>query len=96
MKRRPSWTAWRENLEETLPNLLKPADVTRLERLLVRFVSVVPKEYHNGVDNGQVTIPLEYQEAVQFVQQAQGLVNELGARRGGAICRCHIRNITPN
>ncbi len=70
-------TAWRENLEETLPNLLKPADVTRLERLLVRFVTVVPKEYHNGVDNGQVTIPLEYQEAVQFVQQAQGLVNEL-------------------
>ncbi len=69
--------AWRENLEETLPNLLKPADVTRLERLLVRFVSVVPKEFRNGVDNGQVTIPLEYQEAVQFVQQSQGLVNEL-------------------
>ncbi len=69
--------SWRENLEATLPNLLKPADVTRLERLLVRFVSVVPKEYHNGVDNGQVTIPLEYQEAVQFTQQAQGLVNEL-------------------
>ena len=70
-------SAWRENLEESLPNLLKPADITRLERLLVRFVSVVPKEYHNGVDNGHVTIPLEYQEAVQFVQQAQGLVNEL-------------------
>ena len=69
--------SWRESLEETLPNLLKPADITRLERLLVRFVSVVPKEYHNGVDNGQVTIPLEYQEAVQFVQQAQSLVNEL-------------------
>ena len=69
--------SWRENLEETLPNLLKPADVTRLERLLVRFVSVVPKEYRNGVENGQVLIPLEYQEAVQFVQQAQGLVNEL-------------------
>ena len=70
-------TSWRENLEETLPNLLKPADITRLERLLVRFVSVVPKEYRNGVENGQVLIPLEYQEAVQFIQQAQGLVNEL-------------------
>ncbi len=68
---------WRESLEETLPNLLKPADITRLERLLVRFVSVVPKEYRNGVENGQVLIPLEYQEAVQFIQQAQGLVNEL-------------------
>ncbi len=70
-------TAWREGLEESLPNLLKPADITRLERLLVRFVKVVPKEYRNGVDNGQITIPLEYQEAVQFVEQAQGLVNEL-------------------
>lgn len=70
-------TAWRDRLEETLPNLLKPADVKRLERLLVRFVSVVPKEYRNGVENGRVIIPLEYQEAVQFVQQAQGLVNEL-------------------
>lgn len=69
--------SWRESVEETLPNLLKPADVTRLERLLVRFVSVVPKEYRNGVENGKVLIPLEYQEAVQFVQQAQGLVNEL-------------------
>lgn len=70
-------TAWREGLEETLPNLLKPADITRLERLLVRFVSVVPKEYRNGVTNGQILIALEYQEAVQFIQQAQGLVNEL-------------------
>lgn len=70
-------SAWREGLEETLPNLLKPTDVTRLERLLVRFISVVPKEYHNGVSDGRILIALEYQEAVQFVQQAQGLVNEL-------------------
>jgi high-affinity iron transporter len=69
--------AWREKVEATLPNLLQPADVTRLQRLLVRFVVVVPKEYHNGVDGGRVVIPLEYQEAVQFTQQAQGLVNEL-------------------
>jgi high-affinity iron transporter len=70
--------AWRENLEATLPNLLKPVDVTRLQRLLVRFIDVVPKEYHNGVEGaGNIVIPLEYQEAVQFTQQAQGLVNEL-------------------
>jgi high-affinity iron transporter len=70
--------SWREKLEATLPNLLKPADVTRLERLLVRFIDVVPKEYHNGVEgSGNIVIPLEYQEAVQFTQQAQGLVNEL-------------------
>ena len=71
-------TAWREKVEATLPNLLKPADVTRLQRLLVRFVNVVPKEYHNGVEgSGNIVIPLEYREAVQFTQQAQGLVNEL-------------------
>jgi high-affinity iron transporter len=69
--------AWREKVEATLPNLLKPADVTRLQRLLVRFVAVVPKEYHNGVEGSTVVIPLEYQEAVQFTAQAQGLVNEL-------------------
>ncbi len=70
--------AWREKLEATLPNLLKPEDVTRLQRLLVRFIDVVPKEYHNGVEGqGNVVIPLEYQEAVQFTQQAQGLVTEL-------------------
>lgn len=70
--------AWREKIEATLPNLLKPEDVVRLQRLLVRFVNVVPKEYHNGVEGeGNIIIPLEYREAVQFTQQAQGLVNEL-------------------
>ncbi|MGB8354488.1 MAG: FTR1 family protein [Chthoniobacteraceae bacterium] len=70
--------AWRGKVEATLPNLLKPEDVTRLQRLLVRFVVVVPKEYHNGVEGkGNIVIPLEYREAVQFTQQAQGLVNEL-------------------
>ena len=70
--------AWRVKLEGTLPNLLKPEDVTRLQRLLVRFVTVIPKEYRNGVDKpGSILIPLEYQEAAQFTEQAQGLVNEL-------------------
>jgi high-affinity iron transporter len=68
---------WREKIEATLPNLLSPTDVTRLQRLLARFVDVIPKEYRNGVQNGQIVIPLEYKEAVQFTQQAQSLVNEL-------------------
>jgi len=70
-------TAWREKVETTLPNLLSPTDVNRLQRLLARFVDVIPKEYRNGVENGQVVIPLEYKEAQQFTQQAQSLVNEL-------------------
>jgi len=69
--------AWRDKVELTLPNLLSPEDVTRLQRLLARFVDVVPKEYRNGVENSQIVIPLEYKEAQQFTQQAQSLVNEL-------------------
>ncbi|HEX4139024.1 MAG TPA: FTR1 family protein [Candidatus Methylacidiphilales bacterium] len=69
--------AWREKVEATLPNLLTDKDVTRLQRLLARFVEVVPKEYRNGVENSAVVIPLEYKEAVQFTEQAQSLVNEL-------------------
>lgn len=69
--------AWREKVEATLPNLLSPNDVTRLQRLLARFIDVVPKEYRNGVQNSAVVIPLEYKEAVQFTEQAQSLVNEL-------------------
>jgi high-affinity iron transporter len=73
----PIVAAWRERIEATLPNLLSPKDITRLERLLARFVDVIPKEYRNGVQNSAVVIPLEYKEAVQFTQQAQSLVNEL-------------------
>ena len=69
---------WRREIEATLPNLLSDNDVTRLQRLLARFVKLIPREYQNGVHDGQITIALEYREAVQFTEQAQGLVNELG------------------
>ena len=69
--------AWREQLENGLPNLLSPTDITRLERLLARFVELVPKEYRSGIVDGKVVIPLEIQEATQFTQQAQSLVGEL-------------------
>ncbi len=72
-----SLAAWRDKIEAKLPNLLSATDVTRLQRLLARFIDVIPKEYRNGVQNRQVFIPLEYKEAVQFTEQAQGLVNEL-------------------
>ena len=65
-------------MEGTLPNLLSDTDVARLQRLLARFVKLIPQEYRNGVSNGHVLIALEYREATQFTQQAQALVNELG------------------
>ena len=52
--------------------------MARLQRLLGRFVKLIPKEYINGVSNGHLIIALEYREATQFTQQAQALVNELG------------------
>lgn len=69
---------WRQEVEGTLPNLLTESDVARLQRLLARFVKLIPKEYSNGVSGGKVIIALEYREATQFTQQAQALVNELG------------------
>ena len=69
---------WRQDVESTLPNLLTETDVARLQRLLGRFVKLIPKEYVNGVSNGHIIIALEYREATQFTQQAQALVNELG------------------
>jgi high-affinity iron transporter len=72
-----SLASWREKIESTLPNLLSDKDVTRLQRLLARFIQVIPKEYRNGVQDAKIVIPLEYKEAQQFTQQARGLVNEL-------------------
>ncbi len=74
---RAALAEWRGTLEATLPNLLKPEDVTRLERLLARFVKLAPKEYRNGVHDGHIIIALEYREAKQFTEQAQALTNEL-------------------
>lgn len=68
---------WRQDLEGTLPNLLTEQDTARLQRLLARFVKLIPREYRNGVHEGRIIIALEYREATQFTQQAQGLVNEL-------------------
>jgi high-affinity iron transporter len=70
--------AWRDRVEATLPNLLTATDITRLQRLLARFIDVVPHEYRDaGVQDGKIVIPLEYKQAVQFTQQAQSLLNEL-------------------
>jgi high-affinity iron transporter len=68
---------WRNAQETGLPNLLTPEEVQRRGRLLVKLVRLVPKEYRNGVREGQVVVPLEYREAKDFIVQSQQLVNEL-------------------
>jgi high-affinity iron transporter len=61
------WPAFLENFVE----------IDRHGRLLVKLVRLVPKEYHNGVRDGQIVVPLEYREAKDFIVQAQQLVSEL-------------------
>jgi high-affinity iron transporter len=68
---------WQTELESQLPNLLTAQEVERHGRLLVKLVRLVPKEYHNGVRDGQVVVPLEFREAKDFIVQAQQLVSEL-------------------
>ena len=72
-----SVAAWRDEVESGLPNLLTPADIGRMQRLLARCVKLVPREYSHGVTDGKLIIPLEYREATQFAGQAQTLVNQL-------------------
>ena len=81
---KPDWPAflqkfseWQTRFESELPNLLTPQEIERHGRLLVKLVRLVPKEYHNGVRDGQVVVPLEYREAKDFIVQAQQLVSEL-------------------
>jgi high-affinity iron transporter len=69
--------AWRTGIEIGLPNFLSPQEVARHERLLLKLVKLVPKEYGSGVRDGQITVPLEYREAVMFIVQAQQLTDEL-------------------
>ena len=60
-----------------LPNLLTPNERTRRERLLLKLVTLVPKEYAAGVREGVVVVPLEYREAVAFTAQARQILGEL-------------------
>jgi high-affinity iron transporter len=72
-----TFVEWQTRLESELPNLLTPEEIERHGRLLVKLVRLVPKEYHNGVRDGQIVVPLEYREAKDFIVQAQQLVSEL-------------------
>src|SRR5207248_2504455 len=72
-----TFVEWQTRLESELPNLLTPEEIDRHGRLLVKLVRLVPKEYHNGVRDGQIVVPLEYREAKDFIVQAQQVVSEL-------------------
>ncbi|HEY5741234.1 MAG TPA: FTR1 family protein, partial [Terrimicrobiaceae bacterium] len=68
---------WRVSLEARYPNLLTAEDVQRRERIVLKLLRLIPKEYQSGVRDGEVTIPIEYREAKSFTIQSRQIVNEL-------------------
>ena len=64
-------------LESGYPNLLSAEDVERRERIVLKLLRLIPKEYQSGVRDGEITIPIEYREAKSFAIQTQQIVNEL-------------------
>jgi high-affinity iron transporter len=68
---------WRRSLEAGYPNLLSAQDVERRERIVLKLLRLIPKEYQSGVRDGEVTIPIEYREAKSFTIQTRQIVNEL-------------------
>lgn len=69
--------AARSILASYLPVELDAAQVTRRGQLLYLFTDLVYIEYKDGVRNGQITIPIEYQEAITFRSQAEAVFEEL-------------------
>ena len=67
----------RHAIETSLPSLLTDQEKARRERLLLKLVVLIPREYGSGVRDGKVTVPLEYREAVAFNAQARQLLGEL-------------------
>ncbi len=63
--------SWRLSLEAGYPNLLSAEDVERRERIVLKLLRLIPKEYQSGVRDGEVTIPIEYREARSFTIQAR-------------------------
>ncbi|HSI85018.1 MAG TPA: FTR1 family protein [Candidatus Methylacidiphilales bacterium] len=71
------FTQWRERIELALPNLLTETEINRRERLVLKLLRLIPKEYDAGVREGQVVVPIEYREAVVFTANVDEIINEL-------------------
>ena len=59
------------------PVELTPSDISERGNLLYLFTDLVYIEYQNGVRDGEITIAIEYQEAITFRDQAELVFEEL-------------------
>ncbi len=78
------WTATKNHiitaqsaLADYQPVQLSVADVEKRGQLLYLFTDLIIIEYANGVRDGRITIPIEYQEATTFRAQAETVFEEL-------------------
>lgn len=67
----------RDMLLNYQPVELAPDLIAERGRLLYLFLDLVVIEYRDGVRDGQITIPIEYQEATTFLAQARSIYEEL-------------------
>jgi high-affinity iron transporter len=72
-----SLAAARQQLARYQPVELSPDLIAERGRLLYLFLDLVAVEYRDGVRDGQITIPIEYQEATTFFAQSRSLYEEL-------------------
>lgn len=67
----------RAGLAGYLPVELDAAEIEKRGQLLYLFTDLIYIEYKDGVRNGEITIPIEYQEAITFRDQAEAVFEEL-------------------
>lgn len=67
----------REALSAYQPVELTSAEIAERGKLLYLFTDLIYVEYKNGVRDGQITIAIEYQEAVTFRAQAEAAFEDL-------------------
>ena len=65
------------NVVQQLPNLLDEKTAFRRQSLLIKLINLIPLEYHSGVKDGKIILPIEYREAITFTNQSCLLVDEL-------------------
>lgn len=68
---------FRDSLIGYQPVDLTPDQIAERGQLLYIFTDLVYIEYKDGVRNGEITIPVEYQEANTFLGQARSTFEEL-------------------
>ena len=67
----------RQLLSAYQPVELSPDLIAERGRLLYLFLDLIAVEYRDGVRDGEITIPIEYQEATTFLAQASSIYEEL-------------------